>query len=58
MARSRVNFTFTFELIRLTEYYAREQHLLIIELENYNRSANFSKKIMLVEMFLYSLDHI
>jgi len=44
MAHSRVNFTFTFKLICLTEYYAREQNLLIIELENYNLSANFSSK--------------
>jgi len=44
VARSGVNFTFTFELICLTEYYAREQNLLIIELENYNLSANFSRK--------------
>jgi hypothetical protein len=44
MAHSRVNFTFTFKLICLTEYYTREQNLLIIELENYNLSANFSRK--------------
>jgi len=44
MARSRVNFTFTFELICLTEYCAREQNLLTIELENYNLSENFSRK--------------
>jgi len=44
MARSRVNFTFTFEFICLTEYYAREQNLLIIELEIYNLSTNFSRK--------------
>jgi hypothetical protein len=44
MARSRVNFTFTFELVWLTEQYAREQNLLNIELENYNLSANFSSK--------------
>jgi hypothetical protein len=44
VARSRVNFTFTFEFICLTEYYARKQNVLIIELEIYNLSTNFSRK--------------